>query len=134
MVVEPDAVHAGHGTGGPRLRGRVGERDYNYGVAPQALLALRLTHDDKLSLELAAREYFVSNVASGTSGGRDNIVRGEAALTWRFAKRRALTFKLVANRRDARFTALGTTRQTQVTAGLFYTLIGQDRFGVVDWR
>jgi hypothetical protein len=114
--------------------GRVGERDYNYGVAPQALLALRLTDDDKLSLDLAAREYFVSDVGSGTSGGRDNIVRGEASLTWRLGKLRALTFRLVANRRDARFTALGSAHQTQVTAGLFYTLLGQDRFGLVDWR
>ena len=114
--------------------GRIGERDYNYGVAPQALLALRLIDDDRSSLDLVAREYFVSNVASGTSGGRDNIVRGEASYTWRFAAHRALTLRLVANRRDARFTALGTTRQTQVTAGLFYSLIGQDRFGVVDWR
>ncbi|HSN32498.1 MAG TPA: DUF3943 domain-containing protein [Ideonella sp.] len=115
-------------------RGRIGERDYNYGVAPQALLALRLTDDDRTSLDLVAREYFVSNLASGTSGGRDNIVRGEASLSWRIAPRRALTLRLVANRRDARFTALGTTRQTQVTAGVFYSLIGQDRFGVVDWR
>ena len=115
-------------------RGPVGERAYNYGVAPQALLALRFTNDDKASLDLALREYFVSNVASGTSGGRDNIVRAEASFTWRFAKLRALTFKLVGNRRDARFSTPGTTRQTQVTAGIFYTLLGQDRFGVVDWR
>jgi len=115
-------------------RGPVGERAYNYGVAPQALLALRFTNDDKTSLDMALREYFVSNVASGTSGGRDNILRGEASFTWRIARLRALTFKLVANRRDARFTALGASRQTQVTAGIFYTLLGQDRFGVVDWR
>jgi hypothetical protein len=115
-------------------RGPVGERAYNYGVAPQALLALRLTNDDKTSLDMALREYFVSNVASGTSGGRDNIIRAEASFTWRFARLRALTFRLIGNRRDARFTALGSTRQTQVTAGIFYTLLGQDRFGVVDWR
>ena len=68
---------------------------------------------------MALREYFVSSVASGTSGGRDNIVRGEASFTWRFARLLALTFRLIGNRRDARFTALGATRQTQVTAGLF---------------
>jgi hypothetical protein len=28
----------------------------------------------------------------------------------------------------------GTQRQTQVTVGIFYTLLGQDRFGTVDWR
>ena len=85
-------------------RGAVGERDYNYGVAPQALIALRLTHDDKASLDLTAREYFVSNVGSGTNGGHDNIIRGDASFTWRIAKQRAMTFKVLGNRRDARFT------------------------------
>ena len=114
--------------------GSVDDRDYNYGVAPQALLALRLTQGDKLSLDLAAREYFVSNVGSGTSGGHDNIVRADAALTYRIAKQHALTLKVLGNRRYASFAGTGTQRQTQVTVGLFYTLIGRDRFGTVDWR
>jgi hypothetical protein len=115
-------------------RGLVGDRDYNYGVAPQALIALRLTNSDKLSLDLTGREYFVSNVASGTTGGHDNILRGDASLTYRVAKQQAITLKAIGNRRDARFENPGAQRQTQVTVGLFYTLLGQDRFGTVDWR
>jgi len=115
-------------------RGPVGERAYNYGIAPRALLALRFTHGDIVSLDLTGREYFVSRLASGTSGGSDNIVRGDAALTWRIAKQQALTLKVLGNRRDATFAASGTQRQTQVAIGLFYTLLGQERFGTVDWR
>jgi len=115
-------------------RGAVGERDYNYGVAPQALLALRLTQGDTASLEFAVREYFVSSVASGTSGGHDNIIRADASFTYRIAKQQAVTLRVMGNRRDARFTNPGTQRQSQVTVGIFYTLLGQDRFGVVDWR
>jgi hypothetical protein len=115
-------------------RGAMTERDYNYGVAPQALLDLRLTHADKASIDLALREYFVSSVASGTNGGHDNIVRADASFTYRIAKLHALTLKVVGNRRDARFANPGTQRQSQVTVGIFYTLLGQDRFGVVDWR
>ncbi|MGZ5205968.1 MAG: DUF3943 domain-containing protein [Caldimonas sp.] len=115
-------------------RGAVDERDYNYGVAPQALLALRFTRDEKVSLSLSAREYLVSSVASGTSGGHDNIVRGDASFTYRLAKQQAVTLKVLGNRRDARFAGPGTQRQTQVAVGLFYTLLGQDRFGTVDWR
>ncbi len=63
--------------------GAASDRDYNYGVTPQALLALRLTHSDKASLDVTGREYFVSRVASGTTGGHDNIVRLDAALTVR---------------------------------------------------
>jgi hypothetical protein len=114
--------------------GAVGERDYNYGVAPQTLLALRLTKDDTASFDLTAREYFVSSVASGTNGGHDNIVRADAALTFRIDKQQAISFKVLGNRRDAVFANPGTQRQTQVTVGVFYTLLGQDRFGTVDWR
>jgi hypothetical protein len=115
-------------------RGAAGERDYNYGVAPQALLALRLTYLDKTSLDLSAREYFVSSVASGTTGGRDNIVRADATLTYRVAKQHAIALRVLANRRDASFANPGTQRQTQVSVGLVYSLLGQDRFGTVDWR
>ena len=115
-------------------RGAVGERDYNYGVAPQLLLALRLTRGDTASLDLTAREYFVSSVGSGTNGGHDNIVRGDASFTYRFSKLQAVTLRVLGNRRDATFATPGTQRQTQVTVGIFYTLLGQDGFGAVDWR
>ncbi|MEP6872989.1 MAG: DUF3943 domain-containing protein [Burkholderiales bacterium] len=115
-------------------RGAVGERDYNYGVAPQALLALRLTKGDTASLDVTAREYFVSSVGSGANGGHDNIVRADASFTYRLAKQHAVTLKVLGNRRDASYTNPGARRQTQVTVGIFYTLLGQDRFGVVDWR
>jgi hypothetical protein len=115
-------------------RGAVGERDYNYGVAPQALLALRVTSGDTASLDLTAREYFVSSVASGTTGGHDNIIRADASFTVRVVKQHAVTLRLLGNRRDATFATPGTRRQTQVTVGIFYTLLGQDRFGAVDWR
>ncbi|HWK83308.1 MAG TPA: DUF3943 domain-containing protein [Caldimonas sp.] len=115
-------------------RGPVGERSYNYGVAPQALLALRLTHGDTASLDLTARDFFVSRVASGTNAGHDNIVRIDAALTLRIYKQHAVTFKVVANRRDATFANPGTQTQTRATIGIYYTLLGQERFGAVDWR
>lgn len=114
--------------------GTGGDRDYNYGVAPQALLNLRVVYEDRFAWGITAREYFVSRVASGTSGGHDNIVRADASLTWRFAKEQALSLRWVGNRRDAVFGGPGTRRQTQVTAGLFYTLLGKDRFGTADWR
>lgn len=114
--------------------GTGGERDYNYGVAPQALLNLRAVFEDRLAFGITAREYFVSRVASGTSGGHDNIVRADASLTWRVAHQHALSVRVVGNRRDAVFTGPDTQRQKQVTVGVFYTLLGKDRFGTVDWR
>jgi hypothetical protein len=114
--------------------GASSDRDYNYGVTPQALLALRLTHTDKASLDVTGREYFVSNVGSGTSGGHDNIVRLDAALTVRIYHQQALSIRYLGNRRDASFAGSSTGRQTSNTIGIFYTLLGQERFGTVDWR
>ena len=109
------------------------DRDYNYGVSPQALLALRLTHSDKAALDITGREYFVSKVASGTSGGHDNIVRLDAALTWRLYKQHAVSIRYLGNRRDSSYPGAPNGHQVRNTVGLFYTLMGQDRFGV-DWR
>lgn len=110
------------------------EGDYHYGVAPQALLAMRLLFADKASLDVTAREYFVTHVASANSAGRDNIVRADASFTLRIHRQHAVTIKYLWNRRDASYPDLGDRTQTRATVGIFYTLLGHDRFGVVDWR
>jgi uncharacterized protein DUF3943 len=114
--------------------GSTSDRDYNYGVTPQALLALRLTHGDRFALDVTGREYFVSKVASGTSGGHDNIARLDAALTWRLHRQHAVSVRYVGNRRDASFPGGPDLKQVRNTVAIFYTLLGQDRFGGVDWR
>ncbi|MBV9892339.1 MAG: DUF3943 domain-containing protein, partial [Rhizobacter sp.] len=114
--------------------GATSDRDYNYGVTPHALLALRLTHSDQFALDVTGREYFVSKVASGTGGGHDNIVRVDAALTWRLRRQHAVSIRYIGNRRDASLPGAPGIEQVRNTIGLYYTLVGQDRFGGVDWR
>jgi hypothetical protein len=110
--------------------------DYHYGVAPHALLDLRLIHGDRWSFDFTGREYFVSRIGatSGGPGGHDNIVRADLALTYRVKDLHAITFKYLYNRRDATSVALGSRSQSRGTIGIFYTLLGQDRFGTVDWK
>jgi len=110
------------------------ELEYHYGLAPQALFALRAIFGDRASLDLTAREYFVSNVAAANRGGRDNIVRVDAAYTLRVKNRHAITIKYLGNRRDANFSDQGTVTQSRGTFGIFYTYLGQDGFGNADWR
>jgi hypothetical protein len=110
------------------------DRDYHYGVAPQALLAARLIYRDRSSLDLTAREYFVSNVGAGSRGGHDNIARADIAYTWRVKDQHAITVKYLWNRRDANYPDLGNRGQTRGTFGIFYTLLGEDRFGAVQWK
>jgi hypothetical protein len=108
--------------------------DYHYGVAPQALVALRLIFGDTASLDFLGREYFVSRIASASTGGHDNIVRADTAFTVRIYRQHAIALKYLWSRRNATFPDLGDTSQTRGTIGIFYTYLGHDRFGAVEWR
>jgi hypothetical protein len=110
-----------------------GDADYHYGVAPQALLALRLILGEKAAVDVTAREYFVTGVADN-GGGHDNISRVDLAFTWRIHRQHAVAIKYLWNRRDATFANLGDLSQTRGTIGIFYTLLGHDRFGATEWR
>jgi hypothetical protein len=114
------------------VRGDAADRDYHYGIAPQALISTRLIFGDRASIDLTAREYFVSGVAN--RGGHDNIVRVDASFTLRIHRQHAVTIKYLGSRRDATFPDLGSRTQTMATIGLFYTFMGHDRFGAVDWQ
>jgi hypothetical protein len=109
------------------------EGDYHYGVTPQALLALRLIFGDTASLDLTAREYFVTD-AGGNIAGHDNIVRTDAAFTWRIHRQHAVSFRYLWNRRDASYPVLGDRTQSRATFGIYYALLGSEHFGAVDWR
>jgi hypothetical protein len=109
------------------------DRDYHYGVAPQVLLAARLVHADKWALDLTARDYFVSKAGS-SRGGHDNIVRADLAFTWRIRGPHAISVKYLWNRRDAQYPDLGDRSQARGTVGLFYTLLGDEHFGPLDWK
>jgi hypothetical protein len=110
------------------------DMDYHYGIAPQALVSGRMIFGDRVSLDLTGREYFVSRIAAGTRGGHDNIVRGDAAITLRLHGLNAISIRYLGNWRDANFPDLGERTQSRATVGIFYTLLGHDRFGRVDWR
>jgi hypothetical protein len=110
------------------------ETDYHYGTAPQGLLALRLIFGDTASLDVTARDYFVTRATNQGRGGHDNIARADIALTWRIHKEHAVTVKYLWNRRDATYPDLADQTQTRGTLGIFYTLLGHDHFGSTSWR
>ena len=113
------------------LRESSDERANHYGVAPQALLALRLIVGDRASLDLTAREAFVADV-SGDRARHDNVIRADASLTWRIYRQHALSIRYQLSRRDFDFRDLGNRIQDRGTVGIFYTLLGRDRFGTGD--
>lgn len=107
--------------------------DFRYGVTPQALVALRLIYGDKASIDFTGREYFVTR-AGGSTAGHDNIARADLAFTWRIVRQHAVSLRFLWNRRDASYTTLGDRVQKSSTVGIYYTLLGSDRFGAFDWR
>ena len=108
--------------------------DYHYGVTPQALLALRLIFGDRAALDLTGQAHLVTRAGSGGLGGHDNIARADISFTVRVHKRHAIAVKYLWNRRDATFPFLGDTTQARATVGVFYSYMGNERFGAVDWR
>jgi hypothetical protein len=139
--VSPSVAIQGSALGGLGYAGvstinGIRDQDYRYGVAPQALLAMRMIFADRASIDLTAREYFVSDVGQDTAGrdGHDNVARAEASFTWRIHKQHAIAVKYLWSRRDANYPVIGDRSQTRGTLGIFYTLLGHDRFGAMDWN
>ena len=109
------------------------ENDFHYGAAPMALASLRAVFTDRVALDVTGREYYVSRLGAAQRGGHENIVRLDAALTWRVHKRHGISIKYLGNRRDASYPD-GDLTQRRQTVGIFYTLLGHDRFGVYEWN
>ena len=113
------------------IAGISNERDNHYGVAPQALLSLRLILGERASIDLTAREFFVADV-SGSGVRHDNVVRADASFTWRIHREHAVSIRYQLSRRDFDVRDLGNRIQDRGTVGIFYTLLGRNRFGTGD--
>jgi hypothetical protein len=110
------------------------DADYHYGLAPQGLLAARLIYKDRAALDVTAREYFVTKIGAAARGGHDNIARIDATLTWRVLDQYGLSIKYLGNFRNAFYPDTGESSQRRSTIGIFYTLLGNERFGAVSWK
>ena len=113
---------------------QVGERDYHFGVAPQGLLALRLILGDSAMFDLTGRAYYLTGMGGEDPGGSENIDRLNMGFTIRIYGRHALGIQYIASLRDAHYPDRAESHQTTGTVSLVYTLLGDTRFGAVEWR
>ena len=113
---------------------QVGDRDYHYGIAPQGLLALRLILGDKAMLDLTGRAYYLTGVGGDDPGGRETIYRLNSGFTVRIYGRHALGLQYLASVRDAHYPDRAASHQSAGTVSLVYTLLGDTKFGAVEWR
>ena len=110
------------------------ENDHHFGVAPQALIALRVIFGDRAALDTTTRGNFVSRVGGADRAGHDNIFRTDAAFTVRVYRQHAVAIRYLFSRRDTFSPDFGDRSQSSGTVGLFYTFLGNDGFGAVEWR
>jgi hypothetical protein len=111
-----------------------GQRDYHYGLTPQALINARLLLGDRVSLDTTARTYYISKVAATESTGTEDIERIDSSLTIRVFNLHGLTLRYSESVRNGRYATLPTSHQRLNTVSIGYTLLGQARLGAVDWR
>ena len=106
-------------------------RDYHYGVAPQALVNLRLITGRRAALDLTAREYFVTAFGGFGTGQRDLIFVGDAWFAIRVYRRHALGLTYQVAGRSSDFLELPDRTQARTTVGVYYTFLGSGGFGAV---
>jgi hypothetical protein len=107
--------------------------EYHYGAAPTVALALRLIGGDRYSVDVTARRLALGRLTNRSSGS-DDISRVDAGVTWRVADRHAISVNYLWSHRNAQYPIIGGRRQTLGTIGIYYTLLGRQGFGAVDWR
>ena len=111
----------------------VDSTEYHYGMAPRGAMSLRLIAGDRLSLDAAGRIVSLGKIANRRAG-RDDASRLETALTWRVTGPHAIGISYVWSHRSAAFAVGVDQRQTLGQFGVYYTLLGQQDFGAVEWR
>jgi hypothetical protein len=108
--------------------------DYHYGLTPQVLGAVRLIPHGPVAVDVTFRDYYVSRYASSGSGS-ENIARADALLSFRVASHHAVSVRYIWSRRTTYGgdPATGDVLQSRGSIGLFYTYLGTERFGAVDF-
>ena len=129
---------AGYGAAGstttiPSTPTNAAIRDYHFGVTPQALATMRLIASDRLMIDIAAREYYVSGLGSDEIRGSETIFRGNFGFNVRVIGGHALGVRYVSSTRDARYGTLPNKKISEGTFTFAYSFLGPSHFGAVKW-
>ncbi len=115
------------------IRGVANDREYHYGMAARTALLLRVVKGSRAAVDVSARMVSVGALTQRTRG-RDEISRVDTAFTWRIQGPHAVGVNYVWSHRSASYAGADGNRQTLGRVGIYYALLGQQEFGVVDWR
>jgi hypothetical protein len=76
----------------------------------------------------------VSGTGSDNARGNESILRSNTNLIFRIFRRHGIGVQLVESVREAKYGSLPVKHQSDTTVSLFYTFLGDQDFGVVEWR
>jgi len=109
------------------------DRNYHYGLAPRLAASIRVIAGARASFDIDAQSYFLGRITN-RAAGRDDVARVDTAFTWRVKGRHAIGVKYTWSHRSTGNDgpAAGSPR-TLSGVGIYYTLLGLDTFGTVDW-
>ena len=110
------------------------DRDYHYGMTPQAVETLRMVMGRHLSFDVSARQYFVTGIAGFDTSGTDTVLDASASGTVKVYRRNAVTVRYETTRRTAEFPGFGPQKQSVSTVSVLYTILGPQRLGAVNRR
>ena len=85
-------------------------------------------------LDFTGRTYYVSGMGGDEKERTEFINRLNMGVTVRIHDYHAIGLQYIASIRDARYPDWADSHQTAGTVSLFYTWLGNSRFGAVDWR
>ncbi len=109
------------------------ETDYHYGTAPRFTLGLRAIVGLDFSVDMLARMVSLGSI-DHRAAGRDDISRVDTSMTWRVSGPHALGLNYVWSHRSSSSPDASGRRQTLGRVGVFYTRVGREANGAVDWR
>ncbi|HEX6164400.1 MAG TPA: DUF3943 domain-containing protein [Vicinamibacterales bacterium] len=133
LVIQSSGLF-GAGYAAARALGQRDDRDYHYGIAPQATVNLRFITGTRAALDLTARQYFISNVGGFNTGQNDQILIGDASLAIRLAGKHALGLNYQLAGRSSEYLELPDESRSRSRVGVFYTFLGSGGFGAVPSR
>jgi hypothetical protein len=133
------AVFGGVGFGAAGTVGDRAERDYHYGVIPEALVGLRAIFGERLMIDATGHQYYVAGKGAGggisTSDiGGEIISRLNLGFTVRVYGPHGIGVQYLLSTRDTSVQGLGDRHQRVETLNLTYNFLGHTRFGAVEWR
>ncbi len=132
-------VLGGVGFGAAGTVGDQAERDYQYGVIPQALVGLRAIFGERLMVDATGRQYYIagknagSGIATSDIGG-EIISRLNLGFTVRVYGPHGIGIQYLLSTRDTKVPNQGDRHQRVETVNLTYSFLGHTRFGAVEWR